>query len=141
MSEFQDGDALFQTVATIFAATVLLDKRERDPELIEFTHACMVHNHKIRPGTILPRQTLQAWFNQHKGDLSATLSGPDAHDFKIELLSRISAPELQRSVLSSIFTISVADYELHDEETEFIQTALSVWNAEVPRIEELAAVG
>ena len=141
MSEFQDGDALFQTVATIFAITVLLDERERDPELIEFTHACMVHNHKIRPGTILPRQTLQAWFKQRKSDLSATLSGPDAQDFKIELLSRISAPELQRSVLSSIFTISVADYELHDEETEFIQTALSVWNAEMPRVEELAAVG
>ena len=141
MSEFQDGDALFQTVATIFATTVLLDERERDPELIEFTHACMVHNHKIRPGTILPRQTLQAWFKQRKSDLSATLSGPDAQDFKIELLSRISAPELQRSVLSSIFTISVADYELHDEETEFIQTALSVWNAELPRVEELAAVG
>lgn len=141
MSQFQDGDALFQTVAKIFACTVLLDHRERDPELIEFAHACMIHNHRIRPGTILPRQTLKAWFNQHKAELSKELSGPDADAFKTSLLEQISAPELQRSVLSSIFTISVADYELHDEETEFIQTALSIWNTSMPEAEELAAVG
>ncbi len=141
MTQFEDSDALFQTVATIFAVTVLLDNRERDTELIEFCHACMVHNHKIRPGTILPRQKLSAWFTQNKRDISASLSGPDSKAYKSELLSRISVPELQRSVLSSIFIISVADYELHDEESEFIQRALSIWDTKMPRAEELAAVG
>ena len=140
MSEFPDSQQLFEYVATIFAVTVLLDDRERDPELIEFVHACMVHNHRLRPGVILSRQHLLKWFDANKEAIRARLHADDAEAYKTDLLSRIFDEDLQRGVLSSIFAISVADYELHDEETDFISRALAVWHTTMPTPEEVDAV-
>ena len=140
MSQFDDADALFRAVAEIFAITVLLDARQRDPELIEFTHACMVHNHALRPGTITTRTQLMSWFRQNTARIQAALSADDAETYKTELLGRIRTEELQKRVLSSIFTISVSDYELHDEETDFIKRALKVWTLPMPSVEDIDAV-
>ena len=140
MNAFDDADALFNAVASIFAVTVLLDKRKRDAELVEFTHACMVHNHTIRPGRIVSRRQLMQWFEAHREELEGRLEGDADHAFKASLLTRIHDEGLQRSVLSSIFTISVSDYELHDEESAFINRALSVWNANMPTPAEVEAV-
>ena len=140
MSTFDDSDSLFNAIATIFAVTVLLDQRERDIELVEFTHACMVQNHRIRPSKIISRQQILAWFAHHRETILGRLSADEDDRYKLGLLGRIHDPELQRSVLSSIFTISVADYELHDEESAFINQALRVWKTQMPTPVEIDAV-
>ena len=140
MSQFDDADTLYQVIAKIFAVTVLLDKRRRDPELIEFTHACMVHNHALRPGKIVSRRQIMEWFDAHRPELEDALSKDNALAYKTELLSRVKTKDLQRKVLSSIFTISVSDYELHSEESDFINQALRVWKTSMPTPDELDAV-
>ncbi len=140
MSGTQPVDALFESVATIFAMTVLADHRVRDEELIEFTHAAMIHNQLLRPKTILTRRRLLQWFETHKDEIDASMHGDAGDDYKRRILSYITDQALQRSVLSSIFTISVCDYELHDEERDFIATALKVWNASMPRPDEVDLV-
>ena len=140
MSDAQPVDALFESVATIFAMTVLADHRTRDEELIEFTHASMLHNQLLRPNTILTRRRLLQWFETNKDEIDASMHGDAAEDYKRRILSSVTDEVLQRSVLSSIFTISVCDYELHDEESDFIATALKVWDTSMPRPHEVDLV-
>jgi hypothetical protein len=132
MPELRNQDALFETVATLFAVSVLADHRVRDAELVEFVHACSLHNLQIHPDTLLSRRDIIDWFNKQKAEIGRALEGPNADDYIVDLLSRIKEEGLQRSVLSSIFTISICDYELHDEESALISKALEVWNTTMP---------
>ena len=140
MPRFPTANELYETASEIFAVTVLLDERARDPELIEFVHACMVQNHRLRPGIILSRQSILAWFDANKARIGAALAADADNAYKTGLLSQIYDEDLQRVVLSSIFTISVADYELHDEESDFIKQALMVWKTTLPTPMEIDAV-
>jgi hypothetical protein len=140
MSDLVDPDALFETVATLFAIAVLADHRIRDVELVEFVHACSVQNLKIRPDTLLSRREILDWFNRHKEKIEQALNSPDHDAYKTEVLSHILDMDLQRSVLSSIFTISICDYELHDEESAFITQALDVWKTSMPLPSEIERV-
>jgi len=132
-----DLDATMRAIADILAATVLLDKKERDAEMIEFCHSIMTINQRMRPGVILPRQTILAWFNSRKEEIANGLADDADDSFKIELLSKITDPVLRRKTLAGIFAICVCDYELRDEESDFIQLALATWKAELPKHEEL----
>lgn len=140
MAKFLDSDTLFGVIIDILAVTVLIDNRQKDRELIEFTHAAMLHNHHLRPGKMISRRMLVDWFNQRKADISASLSRDDDNSFKTDLLSHIRDKELQKRLLSSIFTIAICDYELHDEESNFIKTALKVWKTDMPTAADLEAV-
>ena len=140
MTKFLDSDALYSVIIDILAVTVLIDKREKDRELIEFTHAAMLHNHHLRPGKMISRRMLDDWFNHRKADITASLAKDKDNSYKTELLAHIRDKELQRRLLSSIFTIAICDYELHDEECDFIKTALKVWQTKMPTREDLEAV-
>ncbi|WP_409433505.1 hypothetical protein ACJ3XI_03075 [Litorimonas sp. RW-G-Af-16] len=141
MTKFLDSDGIYEAVRDIFAVTVLLDKRERDREMIEYTHATMLHNHKLRPNKILSRHKILDEFEARKDYLAKAIASDHEDSYKVALLGRIKDEKLQRSVLSSIFTISVCDYELHDEESDFIRKALSIWKTDMPTSSELDAVG
>lgn len=138
MSQSSETDELLQTIATIFAITVLLDKKQRDQELIEFCHAVSVANRHLRPDVILPRTTILKWYGELKPEVVSRLAGQDAWSWKRELLSRIPNAEIRNLVLASIFTISVCDYELRDEESAFIKLALDTWKTGVPLSADLA---
>jgi len=138
--KFLDSDDLFNLILKILAVTVLIDHRERDRELIEFNHAAMLHNHHLRPGVMLSRTMINDWFNTHKAELSEKLTADKDDSFKSGLLSQIRDVALQRRLLSSIFTIAVADYELHDEESNFIKSSLKIWKTHMPTTEEIDAV-
>ena len=139
-SALPDSDELYNVVLKILAVTVLIDHRERDRELVEFTHAAMLHNHHLRPGVMLSRKMIIDWFNCQKAELTKSLKADKDNSFKSSLLTRIVDTALQRRLLSSIFTIAVADYELHDEESNFIKSSLTIWKTHMPTPSELEAV-
>ena len=135
-----ESDELYNIVLKILAVTVLIDHRERDLELVEFTHAAMLHNHRFRPGIMLSRKMINEWFNAHKAELKKKLKADKDNNFKSNLLTQVKDKALQRRLLSSIFTIAVADYELHDEESNFIKSSLAIWKTHMPTPAEIEAV-
>ena len=137
MAKFLDIDDLYAVVTDILAVTVLIDERVKDRELIEFTHAAMTHNHHLRPGKIVSRKMLNDWFHARKGVLRDALAKDQDDSFKKALLANITDKDLQRRLLTSIFSISICDYELRDEESNFIRNALAVWKTEMPNIADL----
>ena len=138
--KFLDADEIYNIVLKILAVTVLIDHREKDRELIEFTHAAMLHNHHLRPGVMLSRTMIIDWFHTHKAEITAQIDNDKNDSFKSELLAQIRDMALQRRLLSSIFTIAVCDYELHDEESDFIKRSLKIWKTHMPTPSEIEAV-
>jgi len=133
-------DELYNVLLKILAVTVLIDRRERDKERIEFCHAAMLLNQHLRPSNILSKRMIEDWFDRHKAEITESLSNDADNSYKTELLSYVTDSALQRRLLSSIFTIAICDYELHDEESDFIKTALKIWNTEMPSPEDLETV-
>jgi len=133
----QNTDELMVAIGTIYAVTVLLDRRERDQELIEFTHAVMTINQRLRPGKILPRATILSWYHSQSADLAARLKADTDDSWKTSILEKIQDDSIRRLVLASIFAICICDYELRDEEADFIKIALNIWNKGLPSMEEL----
>ena len=131
----------FETILTLLAIAVLVDKKERDKELIEFYHCAKTHNQQLHPDQILCPDQIKMWFDNHKSHLSSRLRSDEAAEFQTEMLSRIGATGLQRQVLTSIFNISVADYELADTESDYLQLAVKVWKSPLPDAKEVTIYG
>ena len=139
-SDNASTDALMQTIGTIFAVTVLLDKRQRDEELVEFCNSVMSLNQRLRPGHILPRPHALNWYFEQKPMIQTQLATDVDDHWKTELLNGITDPSVQKLVMAAIFAICICDYDLQDEEAGFLKLALSVWNTGLPNAEELAAL-
>jgi len=135
-----DSDELFNVIIDILAVSVLIDNRTKDRELIEFVHAATLHNQHLRPNKMLSRRMMLEKFNNRKAYIMAALENDKDDSFKLDLLSHVTDKALQRSVLGSIFTIAICDYELHDEECNFIKSALKVWNTHMLTPADLEAV-
>lgn len=140
LSPLQIGSSLFETILKILAVSVLIDKRERDRELLEFTHCATEHSRQLHPDIMIDPDQIRAWYIDHKDALNVKLLGPDAATFKENLLGQIVDRGVQRAVLASIYAIAIADYELHDEECGFIKTALRVWGSKLPDPTEIGAI-
>ena len=132
-----DQDRLYHDVFDILATTVLIDHRTKDRELIELVHAANEMNQLLRPGLIQPRQAVLHQFAERSAYINDGIDSENSEKFKRDMLSKITDTNLQCKVLGFIFAISVCDYELHDEESDFIKTALNVWNADMPTPQEL----
>jgi len=137
---FLSPDENYEAVLKILAVTVLIDHRTKDRELIEFAHAAMMHNQQLRPSVMLSRRMIIEWFHTEKTGIIDALKADEDDSYKSELLSRIKDSDLQRRLLSSVFSIAVCDYELHDEESDFIKQALKVWKTHMPTPAEIDAV-
>lgn len=134
------ADRLYETVAHLFAVTVLIDGVKHDRELIEFAHACCFHNRLIRPTQINPRETVITWFHNNAPRVEKHLKGSLAEDYVRGLLRQVTDPAIRQTVLSSIYAISVADSELHPNEEALINMAKSLWNIALPTGDQLLAV-
>lgn len=122
----------FETILNLLAIAVLVDKKERDKELLEFAHSAALHNQQLHPDKILCPTQLRDWFDQHKPALNAMLRNDNAEQFQINMLEKIGDSGLQRQVLTSIFNICIADYEFADLEKDYLQLALKVWRSPLP---------
>lgn len=135
-----DSDATMLSVANILAVTVLLDQKQRDLEMVEFCHSIMTINQRLRPGVILPRQKILAWFETHKAVIAKSLAEDSDDSYKKSLLNEIKDPALRRQTLAAIFSISICDYELRDEEADFIKIALDIWKTGLPNVDDVELI-
>jgi hypothetical protein len=140
MTDLMNNDPLYLSILEILAVTVLIDQEERDSELIEFTHAGVVINQYLFPDTIVSRDCLLNWYKENKSRIETSLLASDADDYKISVLSAVKDKAAQKKTLSSMFIIAVCDYELHDEESDFIKKAVSVWQTTMPNAQDLDKV-
>lgn len=122
-----DSTHLMEVVAKILAISVLIDQEQREAEMIEFMNAVTHINHDIRPEVILSNKKIRQWFEDNKASISESLASDDSQKFKSDLLEQITDTKLRRTLLASIFSVSVCDYELHDEECEFLKLATHIW--------------
>lgn len=134
MNENKD---MLRAVGTILATSVLIDERLRDIEMVEFSHSIMTINRYIQPDVILPREDILKWFDDNAAGVSENILKDKNNVWKTEILSKIIDPELRSMVLAAMFSISVCDYELDDEECEFLRLAVSLWKVELPRFKEI----
>ena len=127
-----------EAVAHILAATILLDKRQRDREMVEFCYYVKTINQDLCSKTILPRQKIMDWFETQKQDLTTGLANDTDGSFKTNLLKPITDPKIRRKVLTAIFAISISDQEFHDEESSFIKTAVNLWQVGTPSMTDVS---
>lgn len=131
---------LYKTVLDILVIAVLSDDRTRDREKIEFIHCAQVHNRALHPDVILTPAQLHHLFMERSGVINAQIETNGLQNIQEQYLSQIIDRGVQRSVLASIFSIAVCDYELHDEERGMIQTALRVWKSNLPDPTEIDSI-
>lgn len=131
---------LFMTVVDILVITVLSDDRTRDKERIEFVNCAQIHNRNLHPDIILTPQQLHTLFDARAATIKAEIDREGLRAVQEKNLVQIIDRGVQRRVLSSIFAISICDYELHDEERGLIQTALSVWKSQLPDPSEIEPI-
>jgi hypothetical protein len=117
-------------ILTLLAIAVLADNRIRDLELVEFCHEAQSLNQHYDPERILSRTALRKWFDDNQLVIKNTLAGPSRKDFISTALARIDDVPMRPHILQSIFGIIVCDYELHDEESNFIKAAVQAWDME-----------
>ena len=135
-----DAKAKIETIATVLAISVLIDDIEKDQELVEFTHGMMTINQRIRPETIFPRTKILDWFHKNKIDIAQNIANDTDDSWKSGLLEQIDDQSLQCVVLSAMFSISVCDYQLDQEECDFINLALQLWKREMPEAQTVEMV-
>jgi len=126
------GDNL-DLVLDVLAATVLLDQKERDQELVEFVYFGQEYGRLLRPDDILTPQQLRNWFSARKGDLAVNLAKDTDGAFKSGLLDAITDSGLRRKTLSAIYAIAICDHDFHPEEMQFVKLALEKWNLPLPK--------
>lgn len=124
-----DPDAQMESVAKILAVSILIDNELRDVEMVEFLNAVGHINRKIRPDVILSDIKIQRWFDNNKAELTSILASDLDNSFKVNLLSQITDTALRRTLLASIFSVSICDYELHHQECEYLRLATDLWQA------------
>ena len=125
MGSHPDIDA----VKDILGVCVLADRLERDQELIEMVAGVQRLSRDIAPEIILSRSDILDWFAVSRERLCAIHDDLDA---TVELLMRITDPDLRQALLVAIFSICVCDYHLADEESDFLCLAMDVWKPEAP---------
>ncbi|MEE9347905.1 MAG: hypothetical protein V3U82_06895 [Robiginitomaculum sp.] len=119
---------IWDDILTLLAVAVLADDRIRDLELVEFCHEAQSLNQHFDPDRILSRSSLRKWFDDKHLPIKIALSSGDRALFISDSLERIDDVAMRPHILQSIFGIIVCDYEMHDEESKFIQTAVDIWD-------------
>lgn len=130
-------DGTIHAVANILATSVLIDERLRDIEIIEFSHSMTTINQHVRPDVILPPEDIAEWFKGHADSISNKISTDENDVWKTQILNQIQDQDLRRMVLTAMFSISVCDYELKDEECEFLKLAVSLWKIDLPHVTDM----
>lgn len=124
----------WQDILRLLAISVLIDDVIKDRELIEFCHEAQKLNRQFRSDTILCREHLLAEFNRIKPDIIAALKSPNSKSYITQCIAALTDEAQCGEVSKSIYSISICDYEVHDEECAFLQTALADWGIDAPNM-------
>lgn len=126
MSETLSEEA-WSAVLELFAIAVLSDRSVKPEEIDEFcTQAFAIHQ-RFRPMKSLKRTTIIDWFAENRPRIESSLHAFKDHDYLRTIAGKIQPDNIRAQVLGGIFSLSVADHELHSEETTVLSQVMSVW--------------
>ena len=77
---------------------------------------------------LIPRHEFKNWLAAHKDEISRQLSGPNRMVFMKKVAQKIISPELRKTIFSSLFKLTVSDFNLHSEETELLLLCKNEWD-------------
>ena len=115
------------------AITVIIDSKVKEPELNAF----------IEQGVGLAdlfelegvsNTTVRDWYDTNAEALRKKLSGKRRNTLVLRALTRFKEDMHIDNVFDAMVSISVSDKEYHEEESELIRSATSIWGLQRPAL-------
>lgn len=113
------------------ALTVIIDTRVREPELAEMCHQAtdMLELFGCEP---LSQDDIWAWFNDNRHTIQNALKSPRKNTYILRILTKFSDDMHVENLYDAMVSISIADQEYHQEESQLVQSAAALWGYERP---------
>ncbi len=115
-------------ILTPLALTVIIDNKVRDPELSEFIVQAEGLMDAIDDMDSTPPQNILAWFKSNEPILIAQMKGAGKNTFVLKTLTRFKGNEaIIEAMYDAMLAISISDNEYHEQESDLIKSAASLW--------------
>ncbi len=113
-------------ILTPLALTVIIDHKIRDPELASFRvqAAGLIDLFEMEP---MSDEALSGWFKAHVAEFEEALSGRRKNTIVLRALTRFTEDVHVENLYDAMLAISISDQEYHQEESELIKSASSIW--------------
>lgn len=115
-------------ILTLLAISILVDKRLRDEEISAFCQEAQSLMREFKDQDLMPRTEFKRWLAAHKDSISRQLSGNNRNSYMSGAVNNILDPKLRKSILLSLFKLSVSDFNLHAHETELLLLCKNEWD-------------
>ena len=116
----------YDDILTPLALTVIIDHRVRDPELAAFRRqaAGLIELFEMEP---MDSAALADWFSVNEPKLKEALSGRRKNTVVLRALTRFTEDVHVENMYDAMLAVSISDQEYHEEESELIKSAASIW--------------
>ena len=115
-------------ILTPLALTVIIDNKVRDPEMREFIAQADGLIDALDDFEHMPVRNILAWFQKNEGSLVEKLKGRSKNTFILKTLTRFKGSDaLIEAMYDAMLAISISDKEYHEDESELIKSAASLW--------------
>jgi len=121
----------YDDILTPLALTVIIDNKVRQPEMTAFCEqaAGLIELFDMEN---LSDKDLLKWYKDHEGDLRNALSGKRKNTIILRALTRFKEDSQVEAIYEAMLAISISDKEYHEEESDLIKSAASIWGFSRP---------
>jgi len=118
-------------ILTPLALTVIIDHKVRDPELAAFRMQAtgLIELFELEA---MSDEALAEWFKMHEGKLKESLAGRRKNTVVLRALTRFTEDMHVENLYDAMLAVSISDQEYHEEESELIKSAASIWGFSRP---------
>jgi len=113
------------------AITVIIDSKIKEPELNAFIEQGVGLSDLFELSGITDK-VVREWYEENSEPLREKLSGKRRNTLVLRALTRFQDEMRIDNVFEAMVSISVSDHEYHEEESELIRSAASVWGLQRP---------
>ena len=115
-------------ILTPLALTVIIDNKVRDPELSEFIVQAEGLLDAVDDMDSIPPQDILAWFKANESILIARMKSASKNTFVLKSLIRFKDHDaIVEAMYDAMLAISISDQEYHEQESELIISAATLW--------------
>jgi len=121
----------YDDILTPLALTVIIDNKVREPEMTAFRAQAegLIELFELEP---LSQTQLIKWYKDHEKDLGKALSGKRKNTMILRALTRFKEDAQVEAVYEAMLAISISDKEYHENESDLIRSAASIWGFSRP---------
>jgi len=131
--EYQGASMMFSydDILTPLALTVIIDRKVRKPELTAFKEQAtgLIELFELES---LSEQQISEWYNAHEAELREKLAGERKNTMVLRALTRFTEDAHIENLYEAMLAISISDKEYHEEESDLIKSAASIWGYSRP---------